>query len=216
MRSTLLSLLIGALLGASGTLLAAPTGDELPELSSVLSLFSAHASGSDGVRLNWTLDRQSPTIVKFRIYRGYEEIGNFAVLTEINATSAMDTAEYSFEDKSARPGVSYFYKLAAVGQKNESVFPVVITATPPQPGHTVEVGKLAPATVLAGDKITLYVRRAGRVKLDLMTTPPKALVNDNLRPGVYEFDPPPAGDGKVSLHLEHEEGYNTDFTWPIQ
>jgi hypothetical protein len=208
-------LIVVALLAVGGNLHAVEKTDELPELSSVLALFSAHATGTDGVRLNWTLDHQSPTIVKFRIYRGYEELGNFAVLTEINAGPMGDTVEYSFQDKTARPGVSYFYKLAVLGQKNESVFPVVITATPPMVGRSNDPGKLPPATLLTGDKITLYVRRSGHVKLDLLTSPAKALVNDVLHPGVFEFDPPPAGT-QAKLHLEHEEGYQADFNWPIQ
>jgi hypothetical protein len=191
---------------------AVEPASDLPELSTVLSLFSAHAA-TDGVRLNWTLDKQSPTIVQFRIYRGYDEVGNFAVLSDIDVRQATDSVEYSFTDNSIRPGVSYFYKIAALGQKSESVFPVVITATPPMPGApAASSNALAVASILPGEKIALYVRRAGHVKLEARTTPPMALVNDVLQPGIYEFDPPAKS---LTLHLEHDKGLSTDITWPI-
>jgi hypothetical protein len=189
------------------------TAADLPELSSVLSLFSAHATTSEAVRVNWTLDQQSPTIQAFRIYRGYEEIGNFSVLAEVPTHAAPDAMEYTISDSLVRPGVSYFYKLAAIGLNSESVFPVVITATPPLPGAASDSGELVPVSILPGDKITLYVRRPGRVKLDVVSSPTRALVDDSLRPGIYEFDPPISGT--LTLHIEHEGGFEANTSWPV-
>ncbi len=209
MKSRLLAMML--CLGLAAVLPAA-AGD-LPELSSVLSLFSAHATTPDAVRINWTLDQQSPTISSFRIYRGYEEVGNFSVLTDVEAHTAKDVMEYTFSDTLVHPGVSYFYKLAAIGQSSESVFPVVITATPPLPGTDSAVSNLVPAAILPGEKITLYVRTPGRVKLNVVSNPTRALVDDSLRPGIYEFDPP--APGTLSLHLEHEGGFTADTSWPV-
>jgi hypothetical protein len=188
---------------------------DIPELSSVLALFSAHASAEDGVRLNWTLDRQSPTIVSFRIYRGYAELGNFAVLSDLRVQAAADTVDYTFTDSTARRGVTYYYKLAALGQKSESVFPVVITATPPVLGQTDAARDTLPAIILPGDRIALYVRTAGHVKLQMTTSASKSLVDDDLQPGIYEFDSP-AGASSVRLHLEHGAAYRQDYTWPMK
>jgi hypothetical protein len=211
---------VAALLGAL-LLLAGPAcvraqdpAGEIPELASVLALFSAHASAEDGVRLNWTLDHQSPTIVSFRIYRGYEELGNFAVLTDLNVHAAADTVEYTFGDSTARHGVTYYYKLAALGQKSESVFPVVITATPPLPGETEAPHDTTPAAILPGEKIVLYVRTAGHVKLELVSAPKKALVDDELKPGIYEFDAPASSKG-AKLHLAHGS-YEHEVAWPVR
>jgi len=186
----------------------------IPELTSDLALFSAQAAGSEGIRLNWNLDRQSPTIVKFRIYRGYEELGNFAVLTELNVRWARDSVEYSYRDSTARPGVSYYYKLAAVGQSSESVFPVVITAVIPDKYQSQAKCELVPASVLPGEKINLYVRRTGRINLSVLSAPARILVNDTLRPGIYEFDPP-ENAAPLRLRLEHDSGYETNIIWPL-
>jgi hypothetical protein len=185
--------------------------DETLDLSSLLSLFSAHALPAAAVRLNWTLEKQSPTILQFRIYRGYEDVGNFEVLAEVPTHAATD---YSFTDTTAQPGVSYYYKVAAAGQRNESVFPVVISAT-------VQIGKDQtaqtedlPLMILPGKRVSLYVRRAGHVQLSAVTSPPKALVDDSLRPGIYEFDL--SSTEPVTLRLHHENGYTAEVTWPIQ
>jgi hypothetical protein len=201
------------LLFTLSSLYAVEPATDIPELSTVLSLFSAHAA-SDGVRLNWTLDKQSPTIVQFRIYRGYDEVGNFAVLSDVKVHPASDSVNYSYADNSIRPGVSYFYKIAALGQKSESVFPVVITATPPVPGQLSTAGKdLAVASILSGEKISLYVRKTGHVKLEISSPSAQALVDDILQPGIYEFDPPAK---TLNLHLEHDNGLNTEIPWPIK
>jgi len=192
------------------------SSEDLPELSSVLSLFSAHAAAGGSVRLNWNLDRQSPTITMFRIYRGYEDIGQFAVVAEVPARAAADSVAYSFNDTTARAGVSYYYKSAAVGQKSESVFPVVITATPPLSEKTAETEELAPVSILKDSRIALYVRRPGRVKLDIISAPSKALVNDTLRPGIYEFEPPDDAPGKLKLLVQYEQGYKTEVDWPVR
>ncbi len=215
MKAFLLMLLVLALFVFPSASRAAQPSTEVPELCSILSLFSAHANSPDGVRLNWTLDKQSPTILSFRIYRGYEELGNFAVLVEVPVHTTKDAMEYSLTDTTVRAGVSYFYKLAAVGQKSESVFPVVITATPPMPGETNAGHELAPVAIVKGDKIALYVRSGGHVKLAI-ALPAKTLVDDNLKPGIYEFDPPANAKSGLKLHLEHEKGYKTDVTWPMQ
>ncbi|HEY3295976.1 MAG TPA: hypothetical protein VGL38_11095 [bacterium] len=215
MKSIVLAFVLIGLLGVPAFARAAePSSTDMPELCSLLALFSAHASSTDGVRLNWTLDKQSPTITMFRIYRGYEELGNFAVVAEVPVHTTKDAMEYSFTDSTVRSGVSYFYKLAALGQKSESVFPVVITATPPMPGEG-DSRELVPIAIVKGDKIALYVRDGGHVKLAI-ALPAKTLVDDNLKPGIYEFDPPANAKSGLKLHLEHEKGYKTDVTWPTK
>jgi hypothetical protein len=193
---------------------AATTVETLPQLASDLSYFSAYATATDGVRLNWSLDKQSPTLLKYRIYRGYAEVGDFAVLSEIDAHSASDSVEYSFKDSSARSDVSYFYKLAAVMQNSESVFPVVITATRPEVGENGQ-RELPPAVILKGDVLTLYVRTPGHVKLSADATKEKALIDDSLNPGIYEITTPLVGKTHT-LHLEHGLGYQTDVNWPLK
>jgi len=207
--------ILAVLLTMAGTAMAGSAQDVLPELSSALSLFSAQATTADGVRLNWSLDRQSPTIVKFRVYRGYEEIGSFAVLAEIDARSGADSMEYSYKDISARPSVSYFYKLAAVGQNSESVFPVVITASLPLSGSARDT-VLPPATILRGDAIALYVRRTGHVKLSSVGSDARVLVDQEMRPGIYELQAPAGAHGPLTLHLEHSEGMTKELHWPIE
>jgi len=207
------ALWLGLLSFGAATL--AQSSSNLPELSSLLSLFSAHALPSGGVRINWTLEQQSPTIVNFRIYRGYEDVGNFAVLSEVAVHEAADVLDYSFPDTTARPGVSYFYKLAAVGQSSESVFPVVISATPRMGDGSDKAVDAMPVMLLPGNNISLYVRHTGHVRLDLVSGNRKPLVDDTLQPGIYEFDAP-AGQKQVTLHLSHESGYEADITWPLQ
>ena len=185
------------------------------DLTSALSVFSAHATTGSGIRLNWTLDHQSPTIQKFRLYRGYEEVGAFAVLTETSAQQTMDTAVYSFNDTTAVSGVSYYYKLAAISQnKNESVFPVVITAVLPLPDQNPTVN-LPAAAVLPNEKILLYVRKQGRVHLSVNLSPQRVLVDEVLSPGLYEFDPP-SDQLRFTLRLEHETGLRAEISWPVQ
>lgn len=216
MKKTLFSLCAAyALLTAPHTQ-AQPAAEAMPELASVLSLFSAYASESDGVRINWTLDKQSPTIRQFRIYRGYDDVGNFSVLADIDAYAAADTVDYSYRDETARAGVSYYYKLSALGQSSESVFPVVITATPPLPGQDPGQRELVPAAILPGEKITLYVRQKSRITLTVMTEPPKQLTNDVLRAGIYEFEAPANMTAGTLLKLANEHGYAAEATWPVR
>lgn len=208
--SILLFAILFGLVPAQGV---AQTGGELADISSLLTLFSAHALPSGDVRLNWTLEKQSPTIMKFRIYRGYEDVGNFAVLVEI-PSHGLDGADYSYTDTSAQPGVSYYYKLASVGQRTESVFPVVISATSQLPRQKPADVELLPIMILPGQRVSLYVRRPGHVNLDVLSNPAKSLVNDSLRPGIYEFDLSPEG-APVTLRLRHESGYTAEVTWPV-
>jgi hypothetical protein len=189
----------------------AQAGDETLDLSSLLSLFSAHALPAASVRLNWTLEKQSPTILQFRIYRGYEDVGNFEVLAEVPTHASTD---YSFTDTTAQPGVSYYYKVAAAGQRNESVFPVVISATVQTVKDQTEQTMELPLMILPGKRVSLYVRRGGHVQLSAVTSPPKALVDDSLRPGIYEFDL--SSTQPVTLRLHHENGYTAEVTWPVQ
>ena len=191
----------------------AETAADPVELTSALSVFSAHATTGSGIRLNWTLDYQSPIITKFRLYRGYEEVGAFSVLTEINAQHVMDTVAYSFKDTTARAGVSYYYKLAATSQNGESVFPVVITAVPLSPDQAPEK-ELPAAAILPDAKILLYVRTPGRVRLDIAASPPRVLVDETLRPGLYEFDPPSDGN-PLTLRLDHDRGLRAEVSWPV-
>jgi hypothetical protein len=189
-------------------------GTDAPDLSTVLSLFSAHA-GAEGIRVNWTLDQQSPAIFGFRIYRGYAAAGHFAVLTEMEPRSANGVMSYTHTDTSAIPGVTYYYKLTAIGQAAESVFPVVISAavTPHPTGSPVDMS--APVTLLPGERIELYVRKQGRVQLDVIEPVQRALVNDILAPGIYEFDSMQTGESS-RLRLIHEDGYQADINWPIK
>jgi hypothetical protein len=208
-------IVLATLLTIAGLALWASPPETVPELSSALSLFSAQATTTDGVRLNWILDHQSPTIVRFRVYRGYDEIGNFAVLAEIAARSGADSMEYSYQDISARPLVSYYYKLAAVGQNSESVFPVVITACLPQAGSARDT-VLPAATILRGDAITVYVRRTGHVKLTSVSSDTRTLVDQELQPGIYELQTPAGATRPLKLRLEHSEGLTKEFRWPIE
>jgi hypothetical protein len=214
MKAVLLSLLTLSFLFAAPDIHAAAPLSNIPELSTLLVLFSANATSSEGVRLNWTLDRQSPTIVSFRIYRGYEEVGNFAVIADVPIRQGKDTMDYAFSDTGARGGVTYYYKIASLGQNSESVFPVVITATRPLPGESTVAHELPPVSILKGNKIALYVRNGGHVKLQI-ALPSQILVNDSLKPGIYEFDPPPNAKAGLRLHLEHDTGFTTDVNWPV-
>ena len=189
-------------------------GADFPELSSILALFSAHALPTGGVRVNWTLEQSSPLITQFRVYRGYEDVGNFTVLSDVPVHAAGDGLEYSFADTSARAGVSYYYKLAALGQAKESVFPVVISATPRGSDDMANIEN-TPLMILPGAKVSLYVRRAGHVKLDIVSGEHKPLVDDSLRPGIYEFDSP-VGNNPVTLRMRHENGYEAEVAWPVR
>lgn len=191
----------------------AQTDTTPPDLSTVLSLFSAHA-GSSGIRVNWSLDKQSPAIYGFRLYRGYASAGHFAVLTELEPHASNGSLAYVYTDTSAIPGVTYYYKLASIGQSAESVFPVVISAAVSDPRLTSETEQDIPLFLLPGDKIQLYVRKKGRVQLDQVEPEPHALVNDTLAPGIYEFTSP-AGSAPSELHLKHEDGYEADIRWPL-
>jgi hypothetical protein len=206
--------LIGIIIALSVRPVPAQTNSEALDLTTVLSLFSAHAA-TEGIRINWTLDRQSPAIFSFRIYRGYASSGHFAVLTDINPRSANGVMDYAFTDTSAIPGVTYYYKLAARGQSAESVFPVVISAAVTSQKMNAANEMSAPVSLLPGDKIELYVRKPGRVQLDIIEPMQRALVNDTLAPGIYEFESAHS-DGKSLLRLRHEDGYQTDIQWPLK
>ncbi len=183
------------------------------ELSAYLSLFSAHASSAHAVRVNWSLETQSPAHRFFRIYRGYEEVGNFAVLAEVNATGGDAAADYSFTDTSARTNVSYYYKISAVGQYTESIFPVVISATPTR-ANQPPTAELPPAAILTGREITLYVRKPGEVKLELVDGESRLLVNEFLRPGIYEFDG--NRNRHARLKLTHNHDFYVEASWPMR
>ena len=187
--------------------------EDMPELATLLSLFSANAMEGGTIRVNWTLDQQSPAVVKFRVYRGYEELGNFSVLCEIPFHAENGAAEYLYNDTSAIPGVTYYYKLAAQGQLNESVFPVVISAGIPigdsDSGQITE----APATVLPGKNVRLYVRKSGHYKLERTAPDKSLLVEGDLNAGVYEFT---ADSGAQTLKLTADPAYEQTISWPIQ
>jgi hypothetical protein len=190
---------------------SAPNADDL---SSMLALFSAHAAGGT-VRLNWSLETQSPALVKFRIYRGYEEVGNFAVLAEVAGNGQTEAAEYAYNDTEVREGVSYFYKISSLTQNAESIFPVVISATPTKDADSV--GKaLPPVALLRGDRIALYVRKPGRVRLELRTDALRVLVDEEMRPGIYEFEPPNGSAARTRLRATYNTDYFTETDWPIK
>lgn len=195
-----------------------PARADVPEteLASLLTLFSARALNTGGVRLNWSLERQSPAIVKFRLYRGYEELGNFTVLAEIEAHPSDEVVDYSYTDHSTRLGVSYYYKIAAMSQSSESVFPVVISATPRSAASADNADQSVPLTLLPDENLSLYVRRGGLVHLSIMTEPERSLVNDVLQPGIYEFEKPPDLHEGFTVHMEHEEGYSVNINWPLE
>ena len=192
----------------------AQTGANLSDLSTVLSLFSAHA-GNSGIRVNWSLDRQSPAIFGFRIYRGYASAGRFAVLTELKPHASNGSLAYTYTDTSAISGVTYFYKLASFGQASESVFPVVISAAVTDSNVESKLDANTSLTLLPGEKIKLYVRKKGRVQLDQIEPEQRALVNDVLVPGIYEFTSPSEGKSSL-LRLKHEDGYEADIPWPLR
>jgi hypothetical protein len=186
--------------------------EEMPELATQLSLFSANATENRTLRLNWSLDQQSPAIVKFRIYRGYEELGNFSVLEEIPFRPDSGAADYLFADTLAVPGVSYFYKLSSVGQSKESVFPVVISAAIPLAGRDGGQNTSAPAMILPGEKITLYVRHTAPIKLEQTSPQSKVLIEKQLPAGLYEFE---GGNGPVTLKLSGPDNFERTVNWPI-
>ena len=213
MKSTLTTLVLFLTLSSLPVEGKAQPAEDTIDLSSLLTLFSAHALPGGDIRLNWALEKQSPTIVEFRIYRGYEEVGNFAVAAEVPRRGSEGAVEYSFTDTTAVPGVSYFFKLAASGQNVESVFPVVISATAQLPQKQSAELEQTPAMILPGKRVALYVRQPGHVKLDAVSHPPRALVDDSLRPGIYEFDL--SATMPVILKLQHDSGYSTEVVWPI-
>lgn len=188
--------------------------EEMPELATLLSLFSANATENGNVRLNWTLDQQSPAVVKFRIYRGYEELGNFPVLAEIPFHAENGAAaDYLYQDTSAIPGVTYYYKLAAQGQINESIFPVVISAGIPLGDKSAGQLNNAPAVVLPGDGMRLYVRKTGHVKLERTSPDQKTLIDSELSAGVYEIN---SGKSEQALKVTVTPSYEHTLTWPIK
>ncbi len=187
--------------------------EEMPELATLLALFSANSTEDGNVRLNWTLDQQSPAVVKFRIYRGYEELGNFSVLAEIPFHAENGAADYLYQDTSAIPGVTYYYKLAAQGQINESIFPVVISAGVPLGDRSLGQESTAPAVVLPGDSLRLYVRKSGHVKLERTSPDKKTLIDNDLAAGVYEIN---TGKSEQSLKVTVAPSYEFSLTWPIK
>lgn len=186
--------------------------EEMPELATQLSLFSANATENHTLRLNWSLDQQSPAIVKFRIYRGYEELGNFSVLAELPFRPDSGAADYLFADTLAVPGVSYYYKLSSVSQSTESVFPVVISAAIPLNGRDGGQSSFAPAAILPGENITLYVRHAAQIKLEQTAPSGKVLIDKQLPAGLYEFE---SGNGPVTLKLTGPDSFEKTINWPI-
>lgn len=189
------------------------TAEDMPELATLLALFSANATEDGTIRLNWTLDQQSPAVIKFRIYRGYEELGNFSVLSEIPFHAEQGTADYLLNDTSAIAGVTYYYKLAAQGQIDESIFPVVISAGVPLGEKNAGQDSEAPAIILPGENVRLYVRKSGHVKLERTAPEQKVLIDGDLASGVYEV-----GAGPATQSLKVSTGANYEFTvnWPIQ
>jgi hypothetical protein len=215
MKLNVLSIFAAVLLSSTSLTSLAQTDSQPPELATLLSAFSAQALPNGNVRLNWSLEKQSPLITKFRIYRGYEDVGQFAVVGEVPSHDATLTQDYSFNDTTARPGVTYYYKLASLGQRTESVFPVVISAM----SRTVEQSSTieeAPLLVLPGPRLALYVRYPGKVTMDVMSDPVRSLVSDTLRPGIYEFDVKASSNSPIKLRLEHENGYKAEVTWPAK
>lgn len=188
-------------------------GEEMPELATLLALFSANSTEDGNVRLNWTLDQQSPAVVKFRIYRGYEELGNFPVLAEIPFHAENGTADYLYQDTSAIAGVTYYYKLAAQGQINESIFPVVISAGVPLGDKSSGQESTAPAVVLPGDSMRLYIRKSGHVKLERTSPDKKTFIDSELAAGVYEIN---AGKSEQAIKLTVAPSYEFSLTWPMK
>ncbi|MCB9366191.1 MAG: hypothetical protein H6506_03715 [Calditrichaeota bacterium] len=191
---------------------SARAGD-MPELATLLSLFSANAADDGRIRLNWTLDQQSPTIVKFRIYRGYEEFGNFSVLTEVTFHAELEHADYLYQDTSAIPGVTYYYKLAAQGQLNESIFPVVISAAVPLGVQLGEQVEQDPVLILPGAKLRLYMRKAGHLVVTRTMPEMKTLLDGDLAAGVYEID---SSASKQTLTIKLDGQFEKSVAWPLQ
>jgi hypothetical protein len=201
-----------ALLLAIGTTVQAQAED-MPELATLLSLFSANAMEGGTIRLNWTLDQQSPAVIKFRVYRGYEELGKFPVLCEIRFHAENGAAEYLYNDTSAIPGVTYYYKLAAQGQLHESVFPVVISAGIPLGDDNGGQAPDAPALVLPGDSLRLYVRKSGHYKLERTSPDNVMLLDSDLSAGVYEIK---TATSEQSLKLTADPAYERTVSWPLR
>lgn len=186
---------------------------DMPELATLLSLFSANATENGKIRLNWTLDQQSPAIVKFRIYRGYEELGGFSVLTEAPFHHENGQADYLYQDTSAIPGVTYYYKLAAQGQIQESIFPVVISAAVPVGLKIGDQNAESPAIVLPGEKLRVYLRQAAHLRVERSTPDKKLLVDSELAAGIYEFD---STNTAQTIKLNVDGAFEKTVTWPLQ
>lgn len=186
---------------------------DMPELATLLSLFSANAAENGNIRLNWTLDQQSPAIVKFRIYRGYEELGGFSILTEVPFHAENGQADYLYQDTSAIPGVTYYYKLAAQGQIQESIFPVVISAAVPVGQKLGDQSAESPAVVLPGEKLRVYLRQAGHLRVERSTPDKKLLVDSELAAGIYEFD---STNTVQTITLNVDGAFEKTVSWPLQ
>ncbi|NUO18488.1 hypothetical protein HUU59_03485 [bacterium] len=187
--------------------------EDLPELATLLSLFSANSTEDGHIRLNWSLDQQSPAVVKFRVYRGYEEIGNFSVLAEIAFHPETGAADYLYQDTSAIPGVTYYYKLAAQGQLNESIFPVVISAAVPLGEKNSGQPDSAPAVILPGQPMRLYMRSGGRVKIERTSPDSRVLIDSQLPAGVFEIN---SGEIDQTIKIEVPPDYKHSLNWPIR
>lgn len=206
---------VARIIFASIMLISWNTGqaEEMPELATLLALFSANSTEDGNVRLNWTLDQQSPAVVKFRVYRGYEELGNFSILAEIPFHAENGTADYLYQDTSAIPGVTYYYKLAAQGQINESIFPVVISAGIPLGESGAGQASTAPAVVLPGDVMRVYVRAGGQVRIERTAPDAKLLIDSELPAGVFEIN---SGKAEQTIKISVPPSYEYTLTWPIK
>ena len=137
------------------------------------------------------------------------------MLADVAPHDGQQNTNYAFTDTLAIPGVTYYYKLGAVGQASESVFPVVISAAL-KPDNANLGDDKDPVTLLPGEKLELYVRARGQVQLDLLNSgESQPLVNDELAPGIYEIEPP-ADVIPLKLRLTHDSGFTRDLSWPLQ
>lgn len=186
---------------------------DMPDLATLLALFSANAADDGRIRLNWSLDQQSPAIVKFRIYRGYEEYGSFSVLAEIPFHAENGKADYLYQDTSAIPGVTYYYKLAAQGQLNESIFPVVISAAVPLGASLGGQFEEAPVLLLPGSTMLVYLRKGGRLLIERTAPERKLLLEGEMSAGVYEID---SSTVSQTIILKLGESFSQTVNWPIQ
>ena len=96
-----------------------------------LAAFAAEANG-DHVRLSWT----SVSEVALAGYRILRRGAGETDFVEIGETIAMGSGDYGFADRTARPGVTYYYRLRSVDTDGTTDLSTAVAATLPEDAGT--------------------------------------------------------------------------------